>query len=365
MRFPGQVEMSFAAAGEGSGQEAPAAAAAPSSPSPPPAPSGTAPASPAPAPAPSAAPSTPSPAAPSPEAPVTPEPFDFAADGLGSVFDVLSGGDEPPVPRPTPLPEVVPQPAAPAAAKPPEPAKPAVAPAAPAPAAVAAPPAAAVPATGQQEPPSAVAPSAPQAVLDPADPMSLAAAMANEEPAMIEHLAQSVFKLSPEDIEELETNVVVAIPKLLAKAMVKMQQSNLMYLGRSLPAMLQRREAIIQRNAKNQSKFYEKWKDLKPEVHGDLVNRYGAVFRQMHPSATLEQMIDELGPMVMMAARVTPTVSAPVAAAGTVVAPPAPTNGVRPPPASPFVPAMGGAGSPSLADPAQLGPDWSWIEPQQ
>ena len=66
----------------------------------------------------------------------------------------------------------------------------------------------------------------------------------------------------------------------------------------------------MRQNDQNADKFYERWPMIKKSEHSELVNKYGVVYRQMHPSASLEQMIEDLGPMVMMAGRIAPQISA-------------------------------------------------------
>lgn len=182
--------------------------------------------------------------------------------------------------------------------------------------------------------------------LDPSDPVSIAHHLATNEQAAIDALATSMFKLTPEEVEALETDTVGTIPKLLAKGYVKAQHTMLSQLGRLIPQMIQRHTAVVVRNNENKGKFFSRWPDLKPDLHGALVDKYGATYRAMHPQATMEQMIEDLGPMVMMAAKVVPSVAP--AASATPAAPMAPVgaNG-RPPQPSPFVPAVGGGGAPS------------------
>lgn len=145
---------------------------------------------------------------------------------------------------------------------------------------------------------------------------------------MVEHLAKGMFSLSKEDMEELETDVSVAVPKLLARTFVQAQKNMLQQMARLIPNMVQQTTEAVRRNAESKAKFFDRWKALDPAQHGDLVDRYAATYRQVNPTATFEQMVENLGPIIMMAANVVP--SAPAAPA----APPKP---------QPFVPAHAGA----------------------
>jgi len=68
------------------------------------------------------------------------------------------------------------------------------------------------------------------------------------------------------------------------------------------------------------------------------VLKYAAVYRQMHPNASLEQMVEDLGPMIMMAQKIVPNSTAKGQPARQA---PAGANGRSPQP-SPFVPAGAG-----------------------
>lgn len=280
------------------------------------------------------APATASPTAPSAPAPV---PTPDAGGGVEAMdFSAIFGETEPVV---APAPAVPAAPAAPPAAQPQQLA-PAPAPQAPAtPAAEVAPVAAPSP-----QGPDAAASASPH--LDPADPIAVAHALSQNEQAAIDFVAANTFKLTPEDIEALESDVVGTIPKLLARGFVKAQHNMLTQMGRIIPMMIQRHQQVTQRNSEHETKFFGRWPDLKPEAHGNLVRSYGAVYRKMHPNASTDDMIEALGPMVMMAAKVVPTTpqaGAPVAASPLLANPMA--NGSRPPQPQPFLPALGGGGA--------------------
>jgi hypothetical protein len=248
--------------------------------------------------------------------------FDF-----GSMFDEKPDSELPLAVAPTAPKE----PKEPAPPKPPEPAPPVQKPAEPV----------QPPAQAQQLQQPAAAPPTAQQQIDPFDPGALSQHLLQNEEAAIQYTADHVFKLSQSEIEALETNAAEAVPRLMAKAFVKSQENALSQLSRMVPAMIQRHLENVKRNDTNESKFYARWPGIKPDEHGAMVRKYAAVYRQMHPDTTLEQMIEDLGPMVMMAARIVPQVPS-----GGVV-PKAPANPVSQPTAAgrptPFVPAGAGA----------------------
>jgi hypothetical protein len=175
----------------------------------------------------------------------------------------------------------------------------------------------------------------PQGGIDPADPMSLASALQENEQQAVDYIAEAMFKLTPADIEALETDVVGAVPKLLARTFVRAQQNFLVQMGRIIPQMIQRQSVLVQRNSENEGKFFARWPDLKQAEHTDIVRKYAVTYRRMHPQATMEQMVEDLGPMIMMAARVTPSLHPAAGGAGK-------GNGARAASPPPFVPAQGG-----------------------
>lgn len=186
------------------------------------------------------------------------------------------------------------------------------------------------------------------AALDPYDPIALAQHLSANRAQAIEHSAAQMFQLSQEEREAIEQDVIGTLPKLMARVYVESQQGVLNQLGRIIPTMVERHTASVRKNMENESKFFSRWKDLglDPVKHGDLARKYGAVYRQMHPQATLEQMIEDLGPMVMMAAKVIPSVGAPgangTAGAGRAATPPTARNARG---SQPFTPAGGGPAS--------------------
>lgn len=292
---------------------APSSGSAPTSPSSPSAPS--APSSPS-----SASPSSTSPPA-SPDGAVTSQPggdaLDFEAIFAGPID--ASPASAPIPPAPAPVPPVAPPAVAPAAAPVAQPAVPAsepVAPPAPTPAT----------STAGASPPA----------LDPSDPASIASHLMLNRDAAIAHIAETRFKLSPEDVEALESDTVGTVPKLLARTFVELQSTMLNQMARLVPQMVQRQTEAVKKNTEAENAFYSMWPTIDRSKHGDLVKRYAITYRQMHPEATREQMFADVGPLVMMAAKI--PLAAPQAPGGNPAQPQIPS-----PKPVPFVPAGGAA----------------------
>jgi hypothetical protein len=143
---------------------------------------------------------------------------------------------------------------------------------------------------------------------------------------MIEQVAKNLFQISPQEMEELETDIGAAVPKLLAKTFVKVQHNFLSQMARLIPGMVQNVSQAQQRNAENERKFLSAWPALKEE-HLPTVRNLAVQYRQMHPQASFDQMVADLGPIAMMQLRINPTAVAPA---------PAPSQ------PQPFVPAQPG-----------------------
>lgn len=205
-----------------------------------------------------------------------------------------------------------------------------------------------------QAAPGASPPPAPSVQLDPYNPGQLAQHLLSVEAQATDFVAQQMFALTPEDREAIETDVIGTIPKLLARVFVKSQQNVLQQLDRLIPTMVQRHTDAMRRNMEGESKFYARWPDIGRE-HANVVNQLAVAYRQMHPNATLDQMIEDVGPFVMMAARIAPS-SAGAPGQGQPVRPAQSGANGRPPQPAPFVPAGSGSGPASQPKTQELTP---------
>lgn len=190
-------------------------------------------------------------------------------------------------------------------------------------------------------------PRAGLAGLDVHDPAQLASALAANEAQMVDVLSTQVFNLSPQEVEALETNVVEAIPRLMARVLVQAQKSMLTQMARIMPAAIQRHNVTTNAAMSAEDQFYRAVPSLDRTKHGQLVYAYGRMFRQMYPTATLQDLIAHVGPMVMASAGIQPGQQTPQRGVA--------TNGRQPPP-SPFTPAGGHAGPASRGSPMELSP---------
>lgn len=215
----------------------------------------------------------------------------------------------------------------------------------------------AVPQAAAPAPTDATSPAASPS-LDPFDPGHLASYLQQNEAVVVQTVADSMFKLSDEDVTGLESDLPGTVSKLLAKVFVANQRNYLAQMGRLFPAMLDRHSKVTKVQSEAEAEFFKAWPDLKADnpQHKNFVDKYGAVYRTMHPAATRQEMIQALGPMVMLAAKVVPGQAQPSAPGmpGHQASPMVPTNG-RPPQPSPFVPA--GPASGGAAPGTQIQPN--------
>lgn len=146
----------------------------------------------------------------------------------------------------------------------------------------------------------------PNGGLDPAEPGTLARALRENEQMAIDHLAQTTFALSPQEVQALETDAANAVPRLLAKSFVMAQQNFLLHLAKSVPLMVAKHQQTTTRNRGNEDAFYSKFPQITKEAHAETVARIAKGYRAANPTATKEQMYNDVGAIVMAVAKINP-----------------------------------------------------------
>lgn len=184
-------------------------------------------------------------------------------------------------------------------------------------------------------PQTTVPPTGPQAEMPPlslAEPGRFAESMLANLDTLTEQIAP-MYAMSKEEAEAFELNPAGMLPVLAARVHTRVFAQVLRALEQVVPAAFMTQASAIRTNTANAEKFFARWPELDRSAHIEMATRFAKTYRSVHPTATLEQLIEEVGPMVMMAAHVSPRARA----AGGV-----PANGgglprAAPPP--PFVPA--------------------------
>jgi hypothetical protein len=195
-------------------------------------------------------------------------------------------------------------------------------------------PSAQVPAPGSQTP-----------QLSLGNPNAIADALVSQQTEALKHIAETTFKLSPEEVAALEENAVAEIPKLLAKATYHAQVNALRSMANILPAMMQQFMSVTRAQSGAQREFFSKFPQFKEADHGPTIMRVAQTYRAANPQASRAQMFEDVAHIVGGMLKI-PMTGAPTASASVG------SNG-RSPPASPFVPAVAGVvnNAPAPEDP--------------
>lgn len=245
----------------------------------------------------------------SPESGASQTPPDWSALGSADDLDHIEISAEPQVPpvEPAKPPEPVPPPT-------PQPAPPAEPP----------PPMAAQPQQDGAKPP-----------LTASDPWKIAEGLEANREAVLAHLATSKFALSEAETQEIDTDVLAAIPKLLSRVFLESQVSMQKFLAQAVPGMIKQFNTVSSANDDAEKKFFSVHKalDVNNPQHRSTAVRIATVYRQANPGIPLDQLIAEVGPMVMATLRVNAPPPAQASAQ-----PASPRGG------TPFRPAVNGGG---------------------
>lgn len=117
-------------------------------------------------------------------------------------------------------------------------------------------------------------------------------------------LAKHHYALKQEQIDELDTNPAEFIAKMQARVYLDAVTAVLTQVTQHLPRMIQQQNELSAHSVSNESQFYDRWPKLRE--HADTVLRVGAVYRQLNPSASMEDFINEVGAQTMVAMRIPP-----------------------------------------------------------
>ena len=202
-------------------------------------------------------------------------------------------------------------------------------------------------------------PQAPQVELSPSDPAGMAAAMEENAPALIQHLAQTRFALTQEEVQELQEDAAVAVPKLLAKVHLHAQIAMQKFLAQAVPGMIQQHQRVSTANSEAENKFFETHKalglDKNNKQHRDTAIRIAKLYRGQNPTAPLDQLISDIGHMVAKAVGAQPGQPQPGAPSAAQV------PGTVMVGQTAFRPAVNGGGAPPMTPPAAGDNQWAGL----
>jgi hypothetical protein len=191
-------------------------------------------------------------------------------------------------------------------------------------------PTAVAPSTPEQPTPASAAAPEPAPATSPDEPVTLEKHRAEFLPKL-----QELYKLSPEEAEELRVEPEKALPKLAAtlhyEVLTSAYNSVLSVLPNLVGQYLEQQKAITA----HEERFYNRWGALKdPKYLGTVVSSVKA-YRAANPKASQEEVIERAGLMAMLTLGLNPQGETP---------PPTPS---QPAPAAPrpAIPAGAGFGS--------------------
>lgn len=126
-------------------------------------------------------------------------------------------------------------------------------------------------------------------------------------------LAEHVYKLTEEDVAQLNENPAAYIPKAMARVYLDTISASFQQFVNYLPRMVHQVLEARDSHAKSETDFYSAWPDLAKYADQkkakETVLRIGGAYRQANPTATAEEWINEVGAQAMVALRIQPTLA--------------------------------------------------------
>lgn len=118
-------------------------------------------------------------------------------------------------------------------------------------------------------------------------------------------LAEHHYKLTKEEIDEIEADPAKALPRHMARVYMDSVTAAISQITTHMPRLV--RIVIEQDSAssKAENAFFEQWPELKE--HSDTVVKIGQAYRQLNPNASEEEFINEVGAAAMVSLRLDPT----------------------------------------------------------
>lgn len=116
---------------------------------------------------------------------------------------------------------------------------------------------------------------------------------------LVNAVAQARFQLSQEELEELETDVAAAVPKLLAKAQVNSLHAMLHYTKQVVPQMIQSTMGRHNLAMGVERAFFNEFPQLNRQEHGQTIQRVAEMLYQQNPNMQIPDLLRQTGRMVM------------------------------------------------------------------
>lgn len=220
----------------------------------------------------------------------------------------------------------------------------------------------ATPAPTSQQPPSGQpGPTQPSPPLTAADLVQLADGMEANEGVLVTEMAKT-YAFSQEELEALgvDPSAAPALQAMMAKVQVRTTRNLMRFMNESLPLIYQRLSARDRAVNENRELFFSRNPDI-PREHTAQILQWAAIYRQMNPTMTRDDMIRDIGEMAMRRFNIQPrAAAAPPTANGSHGQPRVAPQGAKP--VAVFQPASPGAGG-APQPPEDPGANWQWLSP--
>jgi hypothetical protein len=117
--------------------------------------------------------------------------------------------------------------------------------------------------------------------------------------ALLTELSTKRFALSPTEQEELETNAVGAIPKIMARVYFDAYTSAMHYMNQQVPQMITSHIAESRKDTEAEDAFFDAWPGIDRGKYMNDVLSFATAFRQMNPKASLQDAIKFTGSAIV------------------------------------------------------------------
>lgn len=115
---------------------------------------------------------------------------------------------------------------------------------------------------------------------------------------------ESYFALDQAAADELTTDPVAAVPKLMARTMFETIQATMQAVHHFLPQMIEQQNVRQVAAKEAEDKFFGAWPKLDRKVHNEYIRQAAAIYRQMKPQASLDDIIRDVGAQTMVAFKI-------------------------------------------------------------
>lgn len=116
-----------------------------------------------------------------------------------------------------------------------------------------------------------------------------------------QEVALNHYNLSDDQQVRLDDGDVTLLPELMAKVYTDATTSAVSHMISQFPRLIE--EALQNRETTNNNEqvFFKQWPQLNVKDHGDTIQHFGNLYRQMNPQASPEEFIRDVGAQTIVA----------------------------------------------------------------